>query len=132
MANVTAFEAASLGVATFTVNQLDENLLETSKQYKLVFDMNAQAKALEQIKRDLTDISNWQHMSGAEITTVLWCAFERFHPEVTLKEVRQMVPLSQTGAVFNMLLELCFPGILERLSKIKSENEAVNPQEAES
>lgn len=124
MANVTAFEAASLGVARIKVNQLDADLNETVKEYVLVLDMNAHAKVLELLDRDLTDVKAWQNLSGADITTICWCAFERFQPDVTLKEVRQLLSPAQMGAVFNLLLELCFPGILERIAKIKPEGEA--------
>lgn len=131
MANVTAFEAASLSVAKITVKDLDNNLNEVQKEYKLVLDMNAQAKVLEQIDRDLTDLKNWQNLNGADISTICWCAFERFHPEVTLKDVRRMLSPAQIGAVFNLLLELCFPGILERIEKATAEAQE-NPPAAKS
>jgi hypothetical protein len=124
MANVTAFEAASLGVARIKVHQLDNDLNETIKEYKLCLDMNAQAHVLELIDRDLTELKNWQNLSGIDISSVCWCAFERFHPEMPLKEVRQVLSPANMGATFNMLLELTFPGILERLAKIKPEGES--------
>jgi hypothetical protein len=112
---ISTFESASLSVCTMQVKRLTDDKQEEIKDYTLVMDFNAIAKAQEQLGRDLSDITKWQDLSGPEITTVVWCALDRFHFDVTLKEVRQMLTPAQSAVVCNMLLEMCFPGIIERI-----------------
>lgn len=114
--SITAFESASLSMSTLQVRRLKNDKQEETVTYDLVMDFNAIAKAQEHLGRDLSDVNQWQNLNGVEVTTVVWCALDRFHPEITLKEVRQMLTPAQSAQVSNMLLEMCFPGILERIA----------------
>jgi hypothetical protein len=125
---ISSFEAAALGLAKIKVNKLNADLTEQSAEYTLCLDMNAHAKVLEHTGKDLTDPKAWQNLTAKEVVTICWCAFDRFYPEITLREVGQMLSPAQSGAVFTMLLELCFPGILERMEKAQGESQP-NAQE---
>lgn len=121
---ITSFEAASLSAGKLQVKRLAADLSDKTEEYTLVMDFNAIAKAQEHIGRDLTDVRNWQTLNGVEIITVTWCALGRFHPDLTLDEVRGMLPPSQTYAIVNMLLEMCFPGFTERVLEIMRREQA--------
>lgn len=129
---ITAFESASLSMSTLQVRRLNKDKQEEVVPYDLVMDFNAIAKAQEHLGRDLSDVTQWQNLTGTEVTTIVWCALDRFHPEVTLVEVRQMLTPAQSAQVCNMLLEMCFPGILERiaarLAEMEKEKQAGEPQ----
>jgi hypothetical protein len=128
---ITAFESASLSFTKLQVKRLNAQLEEEELEYTLVLDFNAIAKALQHTGRDLTDIRNWENISGPEVSTVCWCAFNRFHPDVTLEQVREMLSPAQSNAVCDMLLEMCFPGVLakiaEAVARLKNEGDSANP-----
>jgi hypothetical protein len=123
----TAFETAALGVATYRAFELKKNdtgeVEQVAHEYILVLDMNALAKVKEETGIDLMDRENWPwgSLNAQEITTALWCAMLRFHPDMTPDAVRAIVPPMEVWKVRNMLLELCYPGALERIAKA-SEN----------
>jgi hypothetical protein len=118
------FEAASLSTSTLLVKKLGDDKTEQTAEYTLVMDFNAVAKAQEHLGRDLSRGSNWNDLTGSEITVVCWCAFDRFYPEVTLREVRQMLTPAQSSVVCDMLLEMCFPGVLQRIADRIKEKQA--------
>lgn len=135
MAEISSFESASLSYSKLKVRRLNDNLEEENKEYVLVMDFNAIAKALQHTGRDLTDIKNWSTITGPEVSTICWCAFNRFHSDVTLEQVREMLTPVQSAKVCDMLLEMCFPGILkhiaEAVAKLKEEGkDTENPSAA--
>lgn len=126
MSKSLEFKPAALSYATLKVKQLagtPSDLHEEDKEYTLVADFNAIAKAQEHLGRDFTDISNWQGMTGVDVVTLAWCTLDRFHPDVTLEQVRGMLPPQQTARVWELLVEMCFPGILERAAAITNGNQ---------
>jgi hypothetical protein len=129
------FEAASLSTSTLLVKKLGDDKQEQTIEYTLSLDFNSVAKAQEHLGRDLSVLTNWQNMTGSDTSIVCWCALDRFHPEVTLRQLRQMISPAQSAIVSNMLLEMCFPGILERIrvqleKKAKGESVEENPTSA--
>lgn len=121
---IIVFESASLGVATVQLRKLDQSLNEIAVSYSLVMDFNAIAKAEQETGKDLSSPSNWANLTGYEVCKVCWCAFERFHPEVTLKEVLQMLAPAQSGAVMDLLFEMCFPGLIAKSIEARKKKEA--------
>jgi hypothetical protein len=100
------------------------------KHYELVLDFNAICKAQDAIGRDLSNPLNWQDLSASDLSAICWAAFDRNHPEVTLREVRSWLAPAQKAELFVMLIEQCYPGILERvgieLEKKEKSNGAAN------
>lgn len=121
MIKVTSFEAAALSVSKLLVKQLNTQMEEVDREFNLVMDFNAIAKAQELLGKDLVDVKNWQGLTSSETITICWCAMQRFHPEITLDEVRGMLPPAASVEVSNMLLEMAFPGIIERIDKLMAE-----------
>jgi hypothetical protein len=105
------------------VKQLALDRTESDSEYTLVLDMNALAKVKKETDLDLMDRDKWvwADLNALQVTTILWCALSRFHPEVTLEQARAMIPPAEVWKLRSVLLELCFPGALERLQKAQAE-----------
>jgi hypothetical protein len=88
------------------------------KIYKLVLDMNALAKASDELNRDFSSFTSWQGLTGPDITVLAWAALDRHHPDVTLREVRQWLGPVDPNQLYVMLIEASWPGITERIEKI--------------
>jgi len=117
MKKITTVEAATLPIVQLKLTRLDSALNEIQESFNLVLDFNAIAMANAHLGRDLVMPESWQNLSSDQITYICWCAVQRFHPDVTLEQVRAMLPPGQIGLVFTSLLEMCFPGIIERMEK---------------
>lgn len=139
----TAFEASALGVATYKTVDLTRDaetgeLKDVVREYTLVLDMNAQAKVSELLNKNILGLGDewvWDKLTPEEVTTILHCSMARFHPEVTLEEARRVVPPVDLWKVHNILVELCFPGILKRIADAnaaKAAETAPNPPSATS
>jgi hypothetical protein len=111
---ITSLKAAVLPSAKIEIIQEDG----APQEYRLVMDFNALAKASELLGRDFADIKSWQNLNSVDTSSLCWCGFNRFHPDVTLEQVRSWLGPAQIWQLYNMLLELCFPGILERIAKL--------------
>jgi len=102
-----------------------------STTYQLVLDYNAIAKAQahpelskRQVsekgvvrfeRRDLSQVLHWAGMTGPDLTLVAWAALDRYHTEVELRTLRQWLAPAQFDQLFVMLVEQCYPGIMERV-----------------
>ncbi len=97
-----------------------------NSKYTLVVDMNALAKASATLNKDLTDRKSWQNMSSEELVTAAWAALDHYHPDVELKTVRQWfgaIQGEQYSALWTLLLEATFPGIVEEIDARLKEKE---------
>jgi hypothetical protein len=113
---ITALEAKILPVTKITVEAHDD---VPEKTYVLVLDFNALARAEDATGLDLSKPQNWQNLKPAQLTKICWAAFDRYHPEVTLREVGQMLAPAQWAELFIMLFEQCHPGTLERVEQAR-------------
>jgi hypothetical protein len=128
------------------ISQLEFNVLPVAKikiedgnEYQLVLDYNAIAKAEPLLsiapeikdekgkvlspahKRDLSVRFDWAGLTGPDLSVICWAAFDRFHPEITLRQVRQMLAPAQNSQLFEMLFESAYPGVLAKLVEAASE-----------
>ena len=117
-------EAAILPVTEIRVRGLDGEVTV----YKLVLDYNAIARAESVVGRDLSRTENWVKLTGAQLSGIAWAAFGKYHPEVTLEQVRGFLAPAQQGQLFEMLIEQCYPGILARLEKALAEMPVGEPE----
>jgi hypothetical protein len=118
---VTRIEANVLPVAKIQVTDGGGAQVE----YSLVLDYNAIAKAQEVLGRDLSVLLNWQKLSGPDLSVIAWAAFDRYHPEVTLRQVRQWLAPAQQNDLFSMLFEMTWPGIMADLVRFAEDQAAV-------
>lgn len=126
MPTPTAMEAKLLPVITITVEQ---KAPAEPKVYSCVLDFNAVQKCEETIGRDMTKFQSWQGLNHAQLTAIVWAELDRFHPEVTLREVRQWLNPMESASLWLALIEQAFPGITERLGKIVPEEPAKGKDE---
>lgn len=138
MEPITRIESATLPVTKIAVKDG-----EKTTEYQLVLDYNALIKAEEQIGKDLSVRRNWIDLSKKDLTALAWAGLDRFHPEVTLKQFRQMLSPTKQAQLWVMLIEQAQPGILqeiedtlkeqerkEAIAKAAGKDSIPNPQEA--
>jgi hypothetical protein len=114
-----------------TLEQAIENVLtfelktaEGAKTYNLVLNFDAIINA-----EGLTGINfavpfNWQKLSAANLSVILWCSMLKYQPEVTLENVREWIPPANYADIFAALIELCHPGFVERCVEAFKKTEA--------
>jgi hypothetical protein len=130
---INKVETASLGIARVIVKNVElvgGEPKEVEQTYNLALDFNAVALALDKTGLDFMRSESWQGLSSAKLRTLCWCAFQRFHPEISEAQVGQMFSPADEGAVWNMLIELAFPGALDRISKAIQERKEAQPGES--
>jgi hypothetical protein len=108
MEKITSLKADVLSVTKLEVS---------GKEYSLVLDMNAIAKAGEALKLNLADPTNWRGLTAEQLTVICWAALDRFHPDISLRDVRQWLSPVAQNQLFVMLLEQCWPGSVDRINK---------------
>jgi len=131
----TQLQANVLPVSRITVT--DGTGKDTT--YELVLDYNSLAKAepflskTQEIKddqgkiispihtRDLSVRFDWAGLTGPDLSVICWSAFDHFHPEVTLKQVRHWLAPAQNNQLFEMLFESAYPGMLAQLVEAEKE-----------
>lgn len=121
MDKITALKSAVLGVTTLEVHDGD-----AVKTLQLILDYNAIVKAEEAIGRDLSKPKNWVKLSAKDLTTIAWAALDRYHPEITLTEVRRFLVPAQCDQLFQMLMEQCHPGYLDLVEAALAEASKVD------
>jgi len=110
---ITSLQATVLPSAKLEVSQEDGS----TQEFRLVMDFNALAKANELLGRDFADIKAWQGLGSVDTSALCWCAFHRFHPDVRLEQVRSWLGPAQIWQLYMLLLELSFPGILDKVAQ---------------
>jgi hypothetical protein len=122
MEKITEFRAKVMPTFKFVVDD---------REFKLVLDYNAIAKIESELTRDMRQWSDWtvkseknpDGLTGSDISFICWACFDRFHPEVTLREVRQWLTPTDIDHIWLTLIEMCFPGIteaIEQAAKLKA------------
>lgn len=139
---VTALEAEVLPVTKIVVKDGADQ-----KEYKLVLDYNAIAKVQShpelskrrvagkdgvehEASRDLSQVLHWAGLTGPDLTLIAWAALDRFHPEVELRTLRQWLAPAQFDQLFVMLVEQCYPGVLERAQAAMESMQKKSTEEA--
>src|SRR5258708_15348168 len=110
--NRLLFEQAPENVLT-----LELKTPEGLKEYSLVLSYKAIIKAEEISGLNFALFANWQKLSAANLSILLWASMLRYHPEVTLDDVREWVPPAVYADTFSALLQLCHPEVMEAIKK---------------
>lgn len=88
------------------------------KNYKLVLDFNAIARAQEELGKDFALFASWVHgMTSRETVKLCYFALQRYHPEITWEEVGSWFSAEHIAPLNNLLIDLAFPGTLDRIKK---------------
>jgi hypothetical protein len=88
------------------------------KQYKLVLDFNAIARAQEELGKDFALFASWVHgMTSRETVKLCHFALSKYHPDIRWEEVCSWFSPEHIAPLNNLLIELAFPGTLDRINK---------------
>jgi hypothetical protein len=89
------------------------------KSWKLAYTYKAIARIEEAIGKDIKKIADWNGLSsGKEFPVIVWGGLEKFNPEVTLDEVREILNPEAQRALSDIIFELMFPGAAAAYQKI--------------
>lgn len=102
-----------------------------TQEFKLVLDFDAIDKMLDKLGVDLCSPMEWANLKGVKVPLVLHAAMQRHHPEMTIEKVNALIPINEVWRVRNLLMEMCFPGIMEKAAE-EVQAKAANPTAAAS
>ncbi len=99
--------------------ELDAEDGSAPKQWKLAYTYKAIAKIEAAIGKDIKRIEGWQDLSsGTEFPVIVWGGLDKFNPEVTLEEVREVLNPEAQRLLSDRIFELMFPGVLEAIKSM--------------
>jgi hypothetical protein len=88
------------------------------KKWTLCYTYKAIAKIEEAIGKDIKKISDWQSLSsGKDFPVIVWGGLDKFNPEVTLEEVRDVLNPECQRLLSDAIFELMVPGVREAYEK---------------
>ena len=88
------------------------------KTWKLAYTYKAIAKVEDAIGKDIKKISDWQSLSsGKDFPVIVWGGLDKFNPEVTLEDVRDVLNPECQRLLSDAIFELMFPGVREAYQK---------------
>jgi hypothetical protein len=103
------------------------------KKYKLVLDFNAIARAQEELGKDFALFASWvQGMTSLETVKLCFFALNRYHPDITWDEVGSWFSAADIAPLNNLLIDLAFPGTLDRIKKSLEDKSKGEDQDAPS
>jgi hypothetical protein len=114
----------TLEKAVENVLTLELKTAEGVKTYSLVLNYNAIIKAEGITGINFASPFNWQKLSAENLSTILWAAMSKYHPEVTLDAVREWIPPANYSEIFASLMELCHPGFLDSALEVLKKKDA--------
>jgi hypothetical protein len=121
---VKQISTASVDIARINVKLLEMvegEPKETDKSFNLVLDYAAIALALDKTGIDFAKAENWFPIAPKHLVTLLWCSFQRFHSDVTEEQVSHMIAPAEQWTIRTMLMDLAFPGWVDRMVKAQKE-----------
>ena len=104
---------------------------EIKKTWRLVYDYRALAKIEKTIGRDIKKIEAWKDLSsGTDFPAIVHGGLNRYHPDVTIDQVLDVLNPAAQRILSNEIFYLMFPGMREALEKREAGTETENPQTA--
>jgi len=100
----------------------------TKKTWKLCFDYRSIAKIEKTIGRDIKKIEAWKNLSsGTDFPAIVHGGLNRYHPDVTLDEVLDVLNPAAQRVLSDEIFYLMFPGMREVIEKQAETGAAVDP-----
>jgi hypothetical protein len=91
---------------------------EIKKTWRLVYDYLSIAKIEKAIGRDIKKISSWKDLSsGTDFPAIVHGGLNRYHPDVTLDEVLDVLNPAAQRVLSDEIFYLMFPGMREVIEK---------------
>jgi hypothetical protein len=116
-------QSPDLGYVELVLNSTDGQGTPVSKTFKLIYEYLAIKRAEDALGIDLKDYSQWSKIKSSMMPQLVHAGLAKFHPEVTLDEVTELLNPSVQASIQNAIFELLFPGVIEKIQKIKAEKE---------
>jgi hypothetical protein len=130
MSSVIEVQSAVIPYIRLVLNDVDDKGNPTSKEYKLVYDYRAIARAEQSLGIDLKSFEAWKHVTSAMTPQLVMAGLAKYHPDVTLDEVMDGLNPAAQRSLHDALIEYLFPGITEAVKKFQAETN--KPKNAES
>jgi hypothetical protein len=113
------------------INDEDAAGNSTKKIWKLCYDYRAIAKIEKTIGRDIKKIEAWKDLSsGTDFPAIVHGGLNRYHPDVTIDQVLDVLNPAAQRILSNEIFYLMFPGMREAIEKREAGTETENPQTA--
>jgi hypothetical protein len=126
-------QSPDLGYINLVLNSLDDQCNPVSTTYKLIYDYRAIKRAEDALGIDLKDFTQWSKVKSSMTPQLVHAGLAKYHPEVSLEEITDQLSPEAQVAIQNAVFELLFPGVIEKIEKLKAEQDASpNVQAAES
>jgi len=118
-------QSPDLGILELVLNSTDDQGSPVSKTFKLLFDYRAIKRAEDELGIDLRDFSKWLDivLKPSMTPALVHVGLAKYHPEVTLEEITDLLHPSAQGALQDAITELLFPGVLDKLRKAREDAE---------
>jgi len=101
---------------------------EIKKTWRLVYDYRSIAKIEKAIGRDIKKIEAWKNLSsGTDFPAIVHGGLNRYHPDVTLDEVLDVLNPAAQRVLSDEIFYLMFPGMREVIEKQAETGAAVDP-----
>jgi hypothetical protein len=117
--------------ATLSVTGVDGAV----KEYTLVLDFDAVRAIIDQTATsdkpgiDIADAPQFFAANSLQVLVIACCALKRHHPDMTVDKVRELVPPGNIWPLRNLMAELMWPGIADKIIRPASGDAAAsNPQ----
>jgi hypothetical protein len=92
------------------------------RKWVLSYTYKAIAKIEDAIGKDIKKVSDWQTISsGKDFPIIVWGGLDKFNPEVTLDEVKDILNPECQRLLSDAIFNLMFPGIQEAYQKLLDE-----------
>ncbi len=114
-------QSPDLGYVNLVLNSADEQGSPVTRTYKLSYEYRAIKRAEDSLGIDLKDFTQWSKVKSSMTPQLIHAGLAKFHPDVTLDEVTDLLNPSVQAAVQDAIFELLFPGVLEKIQKRKAE-----------
>lgn len=100
-----------------------------TKVWKLCYTYKAIAKIEEATGLDLKRVDDWKQISsGKHFPVIVWGGLDKFNPEVTLDEVKEILNPEAQRLLSDEIFVLMFPGVREAYEKALKAKEEGEPQ----
>ena len=118
--NKVEIQSPDLGYVELVLNSSDEQGNPVSKTYKLIYEYKAIKRAEDAIGIDLKDFTQWKNVKSSMTPQLVHAGLAKYHPEISLDEVMESLNPSAQSLIQDAIFELLFPGIIDKIQKLKA------------
>jgi hypothetical protein len=125
MSKAVEIQSPDLGYVNLVLNTTDEQGNPVAQTYKLIYEYRAIKRAEDALGIDLKDFTKWGQIKSSMTPQLVHAGLAKYHPEVTLDQVIDQLNPEAQAVLQDAIFGLLFPGVLEKIKKLKEEQESV-------